>query len=298
MARPGGSRPAPCAEAGVRLAAMTSWIPSSLVCSTLVAGAHRLFDHDRRQRRADAPTPVAVLLAGTRTRRTPRPRARSSAPGVSRWSASTGGSRRCSPTARTRRACLGARRAGAAADLVARAATASPGSSAHERHRRRRRDRVAGPRGQNAIVTRRRSCPTTSRGVHRATGWRSSAPAATRRHPCRWVCSTSRVSPPRAAGRRGLAVLLLRVGARRAAGARARGLRPPRAGRPRRAHQAVTSRPGLFATPAWSADGRTVVYAERGASGTQRLVAVVGRRAAEVARAGQGRDLVRAAARR
>jgi hypothetical protein len=38
---------------------------------------------------------------------------------------------------------------------------------------------------------------------------------------------------------------------------------------------AVSRRPGLFATPAWSADGRTVVYAERGASGTQRLVAAI-----------------------
>jgi hypothetical protein len=37
----------------------------------------------------------------------------------------------------------------------------------------------------------------------------------------------------------------------------------------------VSQRPGLFATPAWSADGRTVVYAERGASATQRLVAIV-----------------------
>jgi Tol biopolymer transport system component len=38
---------------------------------------------------------------------------------------------------------------------------------------------------------------------------------------------------------------------------------------------AVSRRPGLFATPAWSTDGRTVVYAERGGDGTQRLVAVV-----------------------
>ena len=38
----------------------------------------------------------------------------------------------------------------------------------------------------------------------------------------------------------------------------------------------VSRRPGLFATPAWSADGHTVVYVERGAGGTQRLVAIVG----------------------
>lgn len=37
----------------------------------------------------------------------------------------------------------------------------------------------------------------------------------------------------------------------------------------------VTMRPGLFAAPAWSDDGRTLVYAERGPDGVQRLVAVV-----------------------
>jgi hypothetical protein len=37
----------------------------------------------------------------------------------------------------------------------------------------------------------------------------------------------------------------------------------------------VSRRPGLFATPAWSVDGRTVVYAERAPGGVQRLVAVV-----------------------
>jgi hypothetical protein len=37
----------------------------------------------------------------------------------------------------------------------------------------------------------------------------------------------------------------------------------------------VTARPGLFATPAWSDDGRTLVYAERGPAQAQRLVAVV-----------------------
>jgi Tol biopolymer transport system component len=39
--------------------------------------------------------------------------------------------------------------------------------------------------------------------------------------------------------------------------------------------RSVSSRPGLFATPAWSADGRTVVYAERAGGGSQRLVAFV-----------------------
>jgi hypothetical protein len=38
----------------------------------------------------------------------------------------------------------------------------------------------------------------------------------------------------------------------------------------------VSERPGLFAAPAWSGDGRTVVYVERGAGATQRLVAIVG----------------------
>ena len=38
---------------------------------------------------------------------------------------------------------------------------------------------------------------------------------------------------------------------------------------------AVSARPGLFSTPAWSADGKTLVYAER-AQGVQRLVAQVG----------------------
>ncbi|MGZ8512837.1 MAG: TolB family protein [Actinomycetota bacterium] len=38
---------------------------------------------------------------------------------------------------------------------------------------------------------------------------------------------------------------------------------------------AVTARPGLFSTPAWSADGRTLVFAERGRGGVQRLVAQV-----------------------
>lgn len=37
----------------------------------------------------------------------------------------------------------------------------------------------------------------------------------------------------------------------------------------------VTPRPGLFAAPVWSEDGRTLVYAERGPSGVQRLIAVV-----------------------
>ena len=38
----------------------------------------------------------------------------------------------------------------------------------------------------------------------------------------------------------------------------------------------VTPRPGLFATPAWSADGRTLVYVERGADDLQRLIADAG----------------------
>ena len=38
----------------------------------------------------------------------------------------------------------------------------------------------------------------------------------------------------------------------------------------------VSLRPGLFATPAWSVDGSTVVYVERGAGAVQRLVAIVG----------------------
>ena len=38
----------------------------------------------------------------------------------------------------------------------------------------------------------------------------------------------------------------------------------------------VTPRPGLFATPAWSADGRTLVYVERGAGNVQRLIARAG----------------------
>jgi len=37
----------------------------------------------------------------------------------------------------------------------------------------------------------------------------------------------------------------------------------------------VSARPGLFATPAWSADGSTVVYAQRAGQGGQQLVAVV-----------------------
>lgn len=37
----------------------------------------------------------------------------------------------------------------------------------------------------------------------------------------------------------------------------------------------LTSRPGLFATPDWSDDGRTLVYVERGPDGEQRLVSVV-----------------------
>ena len=37
----------------------------------------------------------------------------------------------------------------------------------------------------------------------------------------------------------------------------------------------LTSRPGLFATPDWSDDGRTLVYVERGPRGVQRLVSVV-----------------------
>jgi hypothetical protein len=37
----------------------------------------------------------------------------------------------------------------------------------------------------------------------------------------------------------------------------------------------VSRRPGLFATPAWSADGRTMVYAERAGGNTQRLIAIV-----------------------
>lgn len=37
----------------------------------------------------------------------------------------------------------------------------------------------------------------------------------------------------------------------------------------------VTDRPGLFAAPAWSVDGKTLVYAERAGGGSQRLVAVV-----------------------
>ena len=36
----------------------------------------------------------------------------------------------------------------------------------------------------------------------------------------------------------------------------------------------VSRRPGQFAAPAWSADGRTFVYAERAGAGSQRLVAV------------------------
>ncbi|HWC71987.1 MAG TPA: hypothetical protein VG993_12565 [Actinomycetota bacterium] len=37
----------------------------------------------------------------------------------------------------------------------------------------------------------------------------------------------------------------------------------------------VSRRPGLFATPAWSADGDTVVFAERAGGDVQRLVAIV-----------------------
>lgn len=50
----------------------------------------------------------------------------------------------------------------------------------------------------------------------------------------------------------------------------------------------VIDRPGLFPTPAWSADGRTLVYAERGAGGVQRLVAVVGRRDPRILDEGRG----------
>ena len=39
----------------------------------------------------------------------------------------------------------------------------------------------------------------------------------------------------------------------------------------------LTARPGLFSTPAWSADGRTLVFAERGPNGVQRLIAQVGK---------------------
>ncbi|MGH2629687.1 MAG: hypothetical protein ACRDHI_03885, partial [Actinomycetota bacterium] len=50
----------------------------------------------------------------------------------------------------------------------------------------------------------------------------------------------------------------------------------------------VIDRPGLFPTPAWSADGRTLVYAERGSGGVQRLVAAVGGRDPKVLEEGPG----------
>ena len=50
----------------------------------------------------------------------------------------------------------------------------------------------------------------------------------------------------------------------------------------------LVDRPGLFPTPAWSADGRTLVYAERAAGGVQRLVAVVGGRDPMVLEEGRG----------
>lgn len=50
----------------------------------------------------------------------------------------------------------------------------------------------------------------------------------------------------------------------------------------------VSRRPGVFAAPAWSADGRTLVYAERAGGGVQRLVAVVGDRGPRVLVEGRG----------
>lgn len=50
----------------------------------------------------------------------------------------------------------------------------------------------------------------------------------------------------------------------------------------------VTERPGLFPTPAWSSDGRTVVYAERGPDQVQRLVAQTGSKAPAILAQGAG----------
>ncbi len=50
----------------------------------------------------------------------------------------------------------------------------------------------------------------------------------------------------------------------------------------------VSRRPGLFATPAWSDDGRTLVYAERSRNGLQRLVATVDGSPPEVLVEGRG----------
>ena len=50
----------------------------------------------------------------------------------------------------------------------------------------------------------------------------------------------------------------------------------------------VSMRPGLFAAPAWSDDGRTLVYAERRRHGLQRLVAVVDGGSPEVLVEGRG----------
>lgn len=51
---------------------------------------------------------------------------------------------------------------------------------------------------------------------------------------------------------------------------------------------AVSQRPGLFATPAWSLDGRTVVYVERAGRQVQRLVAIVDGRSPRVLVEGEG----------
>jgi len=50
----------------------------------------------------------------------------------------------------------------------------------------------------------------------------------------------------------------------------------------------VSASPGLFVTPAWSADGRTLVYAERAPDGAQQLVAVVEDRPPRVLVEGRG----------
>jgi Tol biopolymer transport system component len=50
----------------------------------------------------------------------------------------------------------------------------------------------------------------------------------------------------------------------------------------------VSRRPGVFAAPAWSADGRTLVYAERAGGGVQRLMAVVDGRDPRVLVEGRG----------
>ncbi len=50
----------------------------------------------------------------------------------------------------------------------------------------------------------------------------------------------------------------------------------------------VSKRPGLFATPAWSDDGRTLVYVERGRDGLQRLVASVDGTSPQVLVEGRG----------